>query len=173
MPRATASSFLTVAATILSLSACGYDCGTRGGTVANGGVLDASGVVVATASATLIENVGPSFMQFMVSVGTPIEAAGEPLRGHVTRARLVSEAGESLAELSTSVAPMSPNGVVSHSIELSSRADYDRLRRELLTARTRIVLDTDLPGREHIEATLSDAHGVPGNVQRCQPLRPT
>lgn len=43
------------------------------------------------------------------------------------------------------------------------------MRSALLTTRAKVVLDTDLAGREHFETTLADAHDVPGNVQRCTP----
>jgi len=33
----------------------------------------------------------------------------------------------------------------------------------------KIVLETDLPGRERIETTLADARDEPGNVERCRP----
>ena len=49
------------------------------------------------------------------------------------------------------------------------RDDYARVRAALLTSRANVVLDTDLPGREHLETTLADARDVAGQMGRCTP----
>jgi hypothetical protein len=59
--------------------------------------------------------------------------------------------------------------VVALNTNLASRDDYERVRRELFTTRAKVILETDLPGREIIETTLRDVRDVPGNVQRCRP----
>lgn len=156
----------------LSLSACdaiGWDCGTAGGTVANGTVRDAAGATLATAQANLSENVGPSSLRLSVGLMGPASSAGAPLRGHVTRARLVTESGELIAEIPTGTSTLYIDAVVALNVDLPSRAEYTRVRAALHTQRTKVVLETDLPGRALIETTLDDAHDVPGNIQRCRP----
>ena len=85
------------------------------------------------------------------------------------RARLVTEVGELLAEIPTATTTLPGDGVVALNLDLSSRNQYSRMRSALLTSRAKVILDTDLPGLEHIETTLSDASDVPGQVQRCTP----
>lgn len=164
-----ASCFLTIAVAALSLSACGFDCGTVNRTVANGTVRDAADVPLATAQANLSDNVGPSFLRLSVAVVGLTGSAGGPLRGHVTRARLLTEADELLAEIPTGTETLHAEGVVALNADLASQTEYLRVRSALLTGRAKVVLDTDLAGREHIETTLSDARDVPGSVGRCSP----
>jgi hypothetical protein len=162
------SRLLAVTTTALSLSACDFDCGTRGRTIANGTVRDAAGVTLATAQADLSDNVGPSFLRLSVAVVGAGGSAGAPLKEHVTRARLVTEGGELIAEIPTGTSTLYLDVVVALNVDLPSRGEYERVRSVLLTTRAKVVLDTDLPGREHIETTLADAREVPGNVQRCR-----
>jgi len=166
-----ASRLLAVAMSALSLSACdiGWDCGTRSRTVANGTVRDAAGTTLGTAQVDLSDNVGPSFLRLSAGVMGPAGSAGAPLRGHVTRARLVNEAGELIAEIPTSTETLYIDAVVALNVDLSSDAEYSRVRSALLTARARIILETDLAGLAVIETTLSDARDVGGTVQRCRP----
>jgi hypothetical protein len=163
------SRLVTIAAAVLSLSACGFDCGTVNRTVASGTVRDAADVTLATAQANLSDNVGPSFLRLSVAVVGLTGSAGAPLRGHVTRARLLTEADELLAEIPTGTETLHAEGVVALNADLASQTEYLRVRTALLTGRAKVVLETDLAGREHIETTLSDAHDVPGNVGRCSP----
>src|SRR6185295_5602279 len=97
------SSLLAIALAALSLSACSlsYDCGTLNRTVANGTVRDGAGATLATAQANLYDNLRPTFMRLGVGLMGPANSAGAPLRGHVTRARLVTESGELLGEIPT------------------------------------------------------------------------
>jgi len=53
---------------------------------------------------------------------------------------------------------------------LSADAEYTRVRAALLSARAKVILETDLQGRALIETTLLEARDVPGNVQRCRPV---
>jgi hypothetical protein len=163
------SRFLAAAVAALSLSACEYDCGTVGRTVANGTLRDAAGATLATVQAGLRENVGPSYLELSVGVMGPGGSAGAPLRGHVTRARLVTEGGELLAEIPTGTGTLYVDAVVALPGRRVSQAEHARVRTALHTGRARVILDTDLPGRERIEATLSDARDMPGEVQRCSP----
>jgi hypothetical protein len=162
---------LAVAIAALSLSACdlGFDCGTRARTVANGTVRDSAGAVLATAQADLSDNVGPSFLRLSVGVTAPGGSAGVPLKGHVTRARLVDEAGALIAEIPTDTTTLYLDVVVALNVDLSSRAEYSRVRSALLTARAKVILETDLAGLPVVETTLTDARDVEGVVQRCRP----
>lgn len=160
--------FATIVATALSVSACSYDCGTVMRTLVDGTVRDAQGVTLATVQADLSDNLRPSFFQLSVGVtGGP--TAGEPLKGHVTAARLVTESGELIAEIPTSTETLYLTVVVALNLHLPSRSEYERIRALLLTNKTKVILETDLPGREHIETTLTGAHDEPGQINRCSP----
>jgi hypothetical protein len=163
---------VAIASLSLSLSSCGlvgWDCGTNGRTVASGTVRDAAGVTLGTARADLSDNVGPSFLRLSVSVSGPGGSGGAPLRGHVTRARFVTESGDLLADIPTGTSTLYIDAVVALNADLASRSEYDRIRSALHTQRTKVVLETDLPGRTLIETTLDDTHDEPGNLQRCRP----
>lgn len=160
---------LLIAATVPVLAACSYDCGTAARTVASGTVRDAAGVTLATVDLDLSDNVNPSFLRLSAGLMAPAGSAGAPLRGHVTRARLVTGAGELIAEIPTGTSTLYVDAVVALNVNLTSRAEYARVRDALLTNRAKVVLDTDLAGREHIETTLSNARDVPGSMQRCSP----
>jgi hypothetical protein len=162
------SRLLAVAIAALPLSACDYDCGTVRRTVANGTVRDAADVTLAAVQADLTEYLRPSFLRLSVGVMGPANSAGAPLRGHVTRAQLVTEGGELLAEIPTSTATLYLDGVVALNLDLPSDSEYARVRSALLTARAKVILDTDIPGREHIETILRDARDVPVTLQRCR-----
>jgi hypothetical protein len=164
------SRLLTTATAALSLSSCdfSYDCGVVSRTVANGPLRDAAGVTLATATAEVSEHLRPSFLRLSASASAPGSTAGEPLRGHVTRARLVTESGELLAEIPTGTSTLYVIGVFALNVDVSSE-EYNRVRSALLTTRAKIVIDTDLPGREHIETRLQDVSEPPSNVQRCRP----
>ena len=96
-------------------------------------------------------------------------SAGAPLRGHVVRGRLLTETGELLAEIPTGTYTLYVDAVVALNIDLASQQEYARVRNALLTTRAKVILDTDIPGRERLETTLSDARDMPGVVQRCTP----
>jgi hypothetical protein len=153
----------------LSLSGCSYDCGVERRTVANGTVRDVAGVSLGTVEANLSDNVNPSFLRLSVGIMGSAGSSGAPLRGHVTRARLVTEAGELLAEIPTSTATLYIDGVVALNVDLESEQEFGRVRSALLTNRAKVVLDTDLPGQEHIETTLTNARDEPGEIHRCTP----
>ena len=162
------SRLLATAFTALSLSACGWDCGTAARTVATGTVRDAAGVTLATATVDLSENVGPSFLRLSVGVMAPAGSAGAPLKGRVTSARLVTEMGELIAQIPTSTETLYLDVVVALNVDVS-RTEYNRIRTALFSNRTKVVLETDLPGRERIETVIQDARDVPGEVGRCSP----
>lgn len=164
------SRFLAIAITALSLSGCalGWDCGTVRSTVAGGTVRDPVDAPLATIQVDLAEDV-PKRLRLSVGVTGAAGSAGAPLKGHVTRARLVTEAGELLAEIPTGTATLYVDVVVALNVDLTSDADYDRVRAALLSGRAKVVIETDLPGRELLETTLGDARDEPGNVQRCRP----
>lgn len=161
--------FVAVAIATLALSACSWDCGTASHTVAIGTVRDPSGTVLATAQADLMENVGPAYLQLSVGVVGSANSWGAPLKGHVTRARLMTEADELLAEIPTGTETLFRDAVVGLPGLRLSGAEYDRVRSALLSTRAKVVLDTDLPGLEHLETRLDDAHELPADVQRCSP----
>jgi hypothetical protein len=164
------SRLLATATAALSFSACdfSYACGVVSRTVASGTVRDAAGVTLGTAQAEVSEHLRPSFLRLHAGVEGPSGAAGAPLRGHVTRARLVTESGELLAEIPTGTGTLFSESVVALNVDVSSQ-EYDRVRGALLTMRARIILDTDLPGREHIETVLQDVTEPPQTVGRCRP----
>jgi hypothetical protein len=171
MPARAARLFV-IASTALSLSGCqvlGWDCGTVASTLANGTVRDATDAALATVQVILAEDV-PLRLRLSVGVMGPGGSAGAPLRGHVTRARLVTGAGALLADVPTGTSTLYIDAVVAlPQMDLPSRNEYNRVRSELHTAKSKVVLETDLPGRELIETTLTDVHDEPGNVQRCSP----
>ena len=165
------SRLFAIAITALSLSGCalGWDCGTVRSTVASGTVRDAADATLATVQVDLAEDV-PKRLRLSVGVTGPGGSAGAPLKGHVTRGRLVTEAGELLAEIPTGTSTLYLDVVVALNIDLPSDAEYTRVRAALLSARAKVILETDLPGRALIETTLLEARDVPGNVQRCRPV---
>ncbi len=165
------SHLLAVAVATLSLPACSlsFSCGTVSQTIADGTARDAAGVALATVQGSVSEYVGPSFLRLAVGVVGSAGSGGAPLRGHLTRARLVTESGDVLAEIPTGTSTLFSDAVAALNLDLSSRTEFDRIRSALLTNRTKVVLDTDLPGREHIETTLSGAREEPGKVSRCSP----
>ena len=160
---------VVIAIASLSLSACGWDCGTVNRTTANGPLRDAAGATLATAQVDLSENVGPSSLRLSAGVMGPAGSAGAPLKGNVTRARLVTEAGELIAEIPTGTATLYLDAVVALTGMDLSRAEYNRVRSALMSARTRVILDTTVPGREVVEAVLTDVRDAPGEVNRCSP----
>ena len=160
--------YLALAAAAGSLSACDYDCGTRGGTVASGTVRDAAGVALATVEASVTDYLRPSFLRLSVGVMASGSTAGEPLKGHVTAARLVTETGELIAEIPTSTETLYLTVVVALNVDLPSRQEYDRIRSAFYTTRTKVILETDLPGRERIETVLSTVREVPEQINRCR-----
>ena len=162
------SRLLATAIAGLSLSACGYDCGIASRYLADGAVRDAAGATLATVQVDLAEYVAPSFLRLSVGVMGASSSGGAPLRGHVTRARLETESGELLAEIPTATTTLPGDGVVALNLNLPSRSEFDRVRSALLTGRTRVVLDTDLAGRERLETVLSNAREVPGTLQECR-----
>jgi hypothetical protein len=162
------SRLVATATAALSLSACGWDCGTLTRTVASGTMRDAAGTTLATAQVNLTDEIGPSFLRLGVGLTAPAGSGGAPMRGHVTRARLTTESGEVLADIPTGTETLGLDVVVALNAFLS-RPEYDRVRSALLSKRAKVIVDTDLPGREHIETTLPDVTDGPGVVQRCRP----
>ena len=167
-PRRTAR-IAAIAIAALSLSACGWDCGTVNRTTANGALRDAAGVTLASAQVDLSENVGPSSLRLSAGVMAPAGSAGAPLKGRVTRGRVVTETGELIAEIPTGTATLYVDAVVALTGMDLSRAEYDRVRRALNSARARVILETNLAGREVLEAVLTDVRDSPGEVGRCSP----
>ena len=161
--------YLVAVAAALPLAACSWDCGTVRRTVATGTLRDAAGVTLATVQVDLVERVGPSALELSAGVLGPAGSAGAPLRGRVTRARLVTDGGEVLAEIPTDTAALYPDAAVALRVARLSGAEYARVRTALLGARARVVLDTDLPGRARVEAALPDVREDPGEIHRCSP----
>ena len=160
--------YLSIAVAALFLSGCDYDCGTRGGTAASGTVRDASGVALADVEASVTDYLSPSFLRLSVGVMAPGSTAGEPLKGHVTAARLVTETGEVISEIPTGTSTLYLTVVVALNVDLPSRAEYDRVRSALWSTRAKVILETDLPGRERIETTLSSVRDIPELINRCR-----
>ena len=161
---------VAVALAALTLSGCsiGWDCGVARTTTATGTVRDAANVALATVRTDLREDV-PTRFWLGVGVSGSGGSAGAPLKGRVTRARLVTETGELLAEIPTGTSTLYLDVVVALNVELPSRAEYDRVRSALQTARTKVILETDLTGLEMLETTLTGVTDVPGEVGRCSP----
>jgi hypothetical protein len=164
------SRLLAIALTTLSLSGCalGWDCGTVNSTVAKGILRDGVDAPLATVEANLAEDV-PSRFRLSVGVMGSGGSAGAPLKGHVTRGRFVTESGELIAEIPTGTSTLYIDVVVALNVDLPSRDEYSRVRAALNTGRTKVILETDLPGRELVETTLTDVRDEPGVVQRCSP----
>jgi hypothetical protein len=160
--------YVAIAVAAFSLSACDYDCGTRGGTIASGTVRDATGATLAIVEASVTDYLRPSFLRLSVGVMAPGSTAGEPLKGHVTGARLVTETGALISEIPTGTSTLYLTVVAALNIDLPSRAEYDRVRSALYTTRAKVILETDLPGRERIETVLSSVRDVPENIQQCR-----
>ena len=130
---------------------------------------DATNAALATVEADLSDNVGPSFLRLSVGVMGPGGSAGAPLRGHVTRASFVTESGELIADIPTGTTTLYIDAVVALNVDLPSRAEYNRVRSQLLTGRTKVILETDLPGRERLETILASVRELPGEINRCSP----
>jgi hypothetical protein len=81
---------------------------------------------------------------------------------------LVTESGELLAEVPTGTSTLYIDGVVALNVDVSSQ-EYNPVRGALHTTRTKVILDTDLPGLQRIETTLQDVSDVPGTISRCRP----
>lgn len=160
---------LSIAAAAATLSACSYDCGTVRGAVAKGTIKDASGTTLGSVTADVTEHIGPRFIRLSVGVIGPPNAGGAPLRGHVTRARFVDAAGELLAEIPVSTATLYSEAVVALNLDLSSVDEYTRVREAILGGQTRVILETNLAGREMLQATLTETQDVPGEINRCSP----
>ena len=160
--------YVAIAVAALSLSACDYDCGTRGGTIASGTVRDAAGASLAIVEASVTDYLRPTFLRLSVGVMAPGSSAGEPLKGHVTGARLVTESGEVISEIPTGTGTLYLTVVVALNIDLPSRQEYDRIRSAFYTTRTKVILETDLPGRERLETVLSNVREVPEQINRCR-----
>ena len=159
-----------IAIATLSLAACdlGWDCGTVATTMANGTLRDAANASLATVQVSLTEDV-PTRFRLGAGVMGPAGSAGAPLKGRVTRARLIAENGDLIAEIPTGTSTLYLDAVVALSMDLPSRNDYARVRGQLLTGRAKVILETDLVGREQLETVLVDARETPGEVGRCRP----
>jgi hypothetical protein len=160
--------WLTAPLFILVITACDYDCGVLRHTIATGTVRDASGAALASVEVDLSDNVGPTYRRLSVGVTGATGSGGAPLRGHVIRARLVTESDELLAEIPTDTITLYVDVVVTLNVDLAKRAEYARVRSALVTGRAKVVLETDLAGRERVEALLEDTRDVPGKIERCR-----
>lgn len=152
---------------LLSVQGCGRQCGIADQTVANSTLRDPAGVTLATVGMLLREYVGPRSFTVAINVDIPINGTDASLHGHVVRARWVSESGELLSELETT--PVG-NVVVALLSQETSNAEFLRLRQAVLTTHTRLLLDTDLPGREHLVAVMSDVQHVSLDAPACPGL---
>jgi hypothetical protein len=168
---ATRTSRMLGVALTLTLTACDftYECGVASRTTASATVRDAGNAALGTATAEVSEHIRPSFFFLSVSMMAPGGTAGAPLRGHVTRARFVTETGQLIAEIPTSTATLYVDAVFALNMNLPSRDEFDRVRGLILTNRTRVIIETDLPGRTLIETTLVGAHEGPSELGRCSP----
>jgi len=155
---------------VLSLAGCsGFECGVESGVLAIGSVKDASGATIATIRAEASENVNPDFYRLLIRVLGAENSQGAPLRGHVLAAKLVDEAGETLAEIPPSTVMISPDGVTALTIDLPSTAEYSRFRSALLTGKARVIIETDLASSPSFDTSLSEAHEIPRDVGNCSP----
>ena len=81
----------------------------------------------------------------------------------------MTEGGELIADIPTGTDMLYIDVVIALNEDIASRDEYARVRSALLTARAKVIVETDLPGRALLESTLQDARDVPGEVQRCSP----
>jgi hypothetical protein len=82
-----------------------------------------------------------------IIMGPGYGSAGAPLKGHVTRARLMDLAGEMLFELS--IAPGLRDEVLQTTPEpITDVAGFDDLRRRFIAGTVVLDLETDLVGTE-------------------------
>src|SRR5215212_6251805 len=118
----------TIAIAIAStlLVGCSYDCGLAKSTIANGTTRDAQGATLATVQASVSEYLHPSFLRLSVGVIGSSGSAGAPLKGHITRARLVTETGELLGEIPTGTSTLASDVIVALNVDLESDSEYDR-----------------------------------------------
>ena len=100
-------------------------------------VLAVAVAMLATVQVDLSDNLRPTFLRLSAGVMGPAGSAGAPLRSRITRARLVTEAGELLAEIPTGTSTLYVDAVVALDVNLPSDAEYARVRSALLTARAR------------------------------------
>ena len=150
----------------LSLSACHRQCGIVSSTVGKATVRGPSGVAVASVSFLLREEVGPTKYYIAGGLETLGDVPRTGLWGHVTRARLVTASGETLVEMETASATFG-GFVIAHTSNPLSYSEFVRLRDALLTTRTRLLVDTNLVGLEHLDTPINDARLVPGAPTAC------
>lgn len=151
------------------MTGCGVDCSTRTNIAfAAGGVRDATGAELAAVDASVIEDPAlPERWSLRVSITAKQGSAGAPLKGHLTGGRLLYPSGEILHEIPLVSPVLTVENVASLQILLPDAASYERIRDALLTGRTKLVLETDLPGRERLEAILGESRYEPARQRTC------
>lgn len=124
-----------------------------------GEVRDAAGTRLGTAAFRLVEVRGGTQPRSLhpVVMGPAYGSAGAPLKGHVTAARLVGPAGETLFELS--VAPGLGDEVLRTTPEpIADEAAFAALKQKFRAGGVVLDLRTDLAGREQIRVPLPLGH---------------
>lgn len=121
-----------------------------------GEIRDAAGTRLATAQVSLMEVRGgdPPRRILAIVMGPGYGSAGAPLKGHVTRARLVSgSTGQLLHEMS--VAPGLADEVLrTEAVPVPDAAVFESLRSRFLAGDVVLELETSLPGREKLRTPL-------------------
>jgi hypothetical protein len=112
-------------------------------------IRDAMGMRVGTATIRLVEVRGeePPRKLHPIIMGPAYGSLGAPLKGHVTRARLMDSAGELLFELS--VVPGLRDEVLQTTPKpIADGAVFDKLKRRFIDGMVVLDLETDLVGTE-------------------------
>ncbi|HEX2092970.1 MAG TPA: hypothetical protein VHG28_11230 [Longimicrobiaceae bacterium] len=124
-------------------------------TVIRGDIRGATGITLGVAEVRLVEVRGdpqPRRLQSIV-MGPGYGSAGAPLKGHVTRARLVAANGDVLFELS--VAPgLGDETLRTLDEPIPDPAAFDALKRRFKAGEVSLVLETDLAGSERLRVPL-------------------
>jgi hypothetical protein len=153
----------------MSTSGCAADCGTDSGTVTAAGVIrDGANTELATVRASATESPSvPEYWGFAVFILGPPGSSGGPLKAHLTDGRLVGPTGEVLYQIPTSSSELTSEEITRLQLRLPDAASGEKVASALATGETKVVLDTDLSGRERVEAVLRDVHHVPASPRRC------
>ncbi len=160
---------LMLLALLPTMAACSTDCSTTTNVAtAAGTIRDVAGVALASADAAASEEMrSPERWALRASIWTASGPAGAPLKGHIIAARLLYPSGMLLYAVPATSSIVTPYYVTSLQVVLPNAGAYASARDALMSGRVKLVLETDLPGLERLETTLTDARYQPAERRRC------